>query len=194
MLNRSSLTTRRFPALRSLTNEDVEVFVLPPEQTRKHKPPGKGAHLFDPDVVKPTAVSSLGPNRRGGGTRGATYEPLNSSKPANERPPFRPCNPSEARESISLWRTGYIELHSPYDLSHRLMLLEIEEANKKAIQGTFIPNAPSQARESMKVNYFLTSPDAEKLEAERRYIKEKAAKNMNEYLRRMRTQRVATES
>jgi len=176
-LVRSSLTSRRFPALRTLTNEDVEVFVMP-EEKKKKGGPSTDSHLLDPEVVKPSAVGSLGANRAGG-SKAAPAPPM------KERPPFRPNNPSEARETISLWRTGYVELHSPYDLAHRLSRQEVQVAKEMAINPTFIPNAFSQARDSVKVNYFLTSPDAETIEAERRYIKEKASKNMQEYLRHM---------
>jgi len=185
-LVKSSLTSRRFPALRTLTGEDVEVFVMP-EESQKKKGGGTGdSHLFDPNVVKPSAVGSLGSTRGGGA--GSKKAP---ARPMKERPPFRPNNPSEARETISLWQTGYVELHSPYDLAHRLSRQEVKVAKEMSINPTFIPNAYSQARDSVKVNYFLTSPDAETIEAERRYIKEKAAKNMQEYLRHMKKHHAA---
>ena len=43
----------------------------------------------------------------------------------------------------------------------------------------------AEARKEIEVNYYLNSPDAETIEAERRYIREKAQRNMVEYYRRM---------
>eukprot|EP00966_Prymnesium_polylepis_P328012 7383827-Prymnesium_polylepis.2 len=63
-----------------------------------------------------------------------------------------------------------------------------------AINPVFVPNAPAQAREQVKVNYFLTSPDAETIEAERRYIQDKAAKNLLDYQRRMKASIAAQRS
>ena len=100
------------------------------------------------------------------------------------RPPFRPCNPVEARNTISQTRHGYVGMHSPYDLAHRLEMLERKEAQKHVIGGVFKPNAPAKAREAVKVNYYLNSPDSETIEAERRFIQDKARRNMLEYSRR----------
>ena len=77
-------------------------------------------------------------------------------------------------------------LHSPYDLAHKLQMLEREQAQKLVIGGAYNPNAWSKARKSIEINYFLNSPDAETLEAERRYIQDKAQRNMVEYYRRLR--------
>ena len=57
---------------------------------------------------------------------------------------------------------------------------------RSIIGGVYLPNAWSQARKSIEINYFLNSPDAETIEAERRYIQEKAQRNMVEYYRRLR--------
>ena len=176
----SSVTMRRFPALRSLTADDVEVMVMPPSSPTPKKATGTGKHLFDPNLVKPSAVGSLG------GARAATKPPPEAAAPQKERPPFRPCNPTEARETITELRHGYIGIHSPYDLAHKLQTIERAEANKHIIGGVYLPNAWSQARKSIEINYFLNSPDAETIEAERRYIQEKAQRNMVEYYRRLR--------
>ena len=54
------------------------------------------------------------------------------------------------------------------------------------IGGAYNPNAWPKARKALEINYFLNSPDAETLEAERRYIQDKAQRNMVEYYRRLR--------
>jgi hypothetical protein len=181
----SSLTSRRFPALRTLTAEDVEVMVMPPASSSpaRPKPQQQGEKpLFDPNLVKPSAVSSLG-NKP---AAKAAPKPKAAAAPKpDDRPPFRPCNPKEAREMITEQRHGYVMLHSPYDLAHRVAMLEREAAQKLVLGGTFHPSSWSKARQDVAVNYFLNSPDAETLEAERRYIKDKANRNMVDYYRRM---------
>ena len=143
-----------------------------PTSTKK----GASGHLIDPNVVKPSAVGSLE-------TKPA---PAPVRKKPVERPPFRPCNPVEARESITEKTHGYVGLHSPYDLAHKLQMLEREQAQGLVIGGAYNPNAWSKARKAIEINYFLNSPDAETIEAERRYIQEKAQRNMVEYYRRLR--------
>ncbi len=180
----TSLTSRRFPALRQLTSDDVEVMVIQQQTgTAKSKAPAAesaASGLFDPNTVKPSAARSLETGKTAGAARDSA-----GGKRRQEMPPFRPNNPSEAREKVSEWRHGYVGLHSPYDMAHRIQLLEREENQRRVIGDKYDPNSWSKARESIKVNYYLNSPDAETLEAERRYIKDKAARNMVEYYRRM---------
>ena len=178
----SSVTSRRFPALRTLTVDDVEVMVVPGASSPKAKAAATatGKHLFDPNLVKPSAVEGIGAVPK------KAAKPAASAKPPVERVPFRPCNPTEARESIAEMRHGYVGIHSPYDLAHKLENMERAEAAKHIIGGVYLPNAWSQARKSIEINYFLNSPDAETIEAERRYIQEKAQRNMVEYYRRLR--------
>ena len=113
--------------------------------------------------------------------------------PPKERPPFRPCNPTEAKETITEIRHGYVGIHSPYDLAHKLGEIERANANQSIISDdTYMPNAWSEARKAIEINYFLNSPDSETIEAERRYIQEKAQRNMVEYYRRLRRERRAS--
>jgi len=158
---------------------------MPPASPGKSKVDGTtDSHLFDPNLVKPSAVSSLGSARapKAGGVGGT-----GAARIVAPRKPFCPCNPSEARDTITLERHGYVGLHSPYDNAHRLQLLEHDEHEKGVLGGPYDPNAWSKARKAIEVNYFLNSPDAETIEAERRYIREKANRNMVEYYRRMHT-------
>jgi hypothetical protein len=177
----SSLTSRRFPALRTLTAEDVEVMVMPaasPSSAAKKAAPAEGVTL-DANVGKPTALGSLDAQKKPAPAAAAR-------RPQKERPPFRPCNPKEARDTITERAHGYVGLHSPYDLAHKLQMLEREQAHKLVIGGAYNPNAWSKARKALEINYYLNSPDAETLEAERRYIQDKAQRNMVEYYRRLR--------
>jgi len=182
-LKSNSVTSRRFPALRTLTADDVEVMVMPAADKKKSTTESKP--LFDPNLVKPSAVGSLGAAPRATKAEAAA-EPSSGAHAARKRPPFRPNNPTEARETITVWRAGYVGIHSPYDRAHTLELVEREEANKQVLGGAYSPAAWSQARKQIEINYFLNSPDAETIEAERRYIQEKAQRNMVEYYRRLR--------
>ena len=47
---------------------------------------------------------------------------------------------------------GYVGIHSPYDLAHKLEMIERAEANKHIIGGIYCPNAWSQARKQIEVN------------------------------------------
>ena len=155
---------------------------MPQSQPKSPRSPRDDARLFDPNVVKPSAVTSLGVTARQNKASAGTM----SAMPRKARPPFRPCNPVEARDTITEVRHGYVGLHSPYDLAHKLQMLERAEAQKMVISGKYDPNSWSKARKAIQVNYYLNSPDAETIEAERRYIQEKAQRNMVEYYRRLR--------
>ena len=76
-------------------------------------------------------------------------------------------------------------LQRAHSAAHRLQQLEKQEAAKLVLGGVYNPPGGSQARKDIEVNYFLNSPDAETIEAERRYIQDKARRNMQDYLRRM---------
>jgi len=181
----SSLTSRRFPALRTLTAEDVEVMVMQQQLSSPSATaaaPGTEAPatagLFSANTVKPSAADAMAGKPKAKPSSGFSASLAN-------RPPFRPNNASEGREMITDWRHGYVGLHSPYDMAHRIQLLEREENQRRVIGDKYDPVAWSKARKDIEVNYFLNSPDAETIEAERRYIKDKAARNMVEYYRRM---------
>lgn len=166
---RSTLVSRRFPALQSLTSDDVDVMVMPP--------PSSSSKDGSPKAAAKSKAGSGFASKAGG---------KQSSRPQKPRPPFRPCNPSEARETITLRETGYVGIHSPYDLAQRLQRLEVAESETRSVNPVFVPNAPYQARADVQVNYYLNSPDAETIAAERRYIQEKAMKNRLEMQRRLR--------
>jgi hypothetical protein len=166
----NSITSRRFPALRTLAADDVEVMVMPPASAKKQNAESKP--LFDPNVVKPSAVGSLGAARPAKAEAAAA---ASSGRAMRQRPPFRPCNPTEAKETITEIRNGYVGIHSEYDRAHTLELEERKDAEEHVIGGLYCPSAWSQARKQIEINYFLNSPDAETIEAERRYAPSRRA-------------------
>ena len=177
----SSITSRRFPALRGLTADDVDVMALPqrPTPDRKAKPAaaGKGSRLFDPDLVKPSAVTNLSPmaGARSGldaAIAGSTTSKASSPKKEQEpRPTWRPGG--KTHHSL-VPENGYVMIHSPFDMGFRQRQQERLAAASMRLAGGFHPPSASQAKGDVSVNYYLNSADAETLEAERRYIQEKA--------------------
>ena len=189
-LFRPSLTARRFPALANLTSDDVEVMVMKQpsagDSTGRSIASGSGA-LFDREIVKPSVVGTLSaPSKatpgRGGAHAASASDTINEQEPS-KRPPFMPCNPSQARDKITLEKTGYVAMYSPYDSAHRQQVEELEQSARMRVGGNFVPPSSTKARDLVAVNYYLNSPDAETIEAERHFIKERAARNSAELRR-----------
>ena len=179
----SSITSRRFPALRGLTADDVDVMALPqrPTPDRKAKPAaaGKGSRLFDPDLVKPSAVTNLSPmaGARSGLDAGRAIAGSTTSKassPKKEQEPRPTWRPGGKTHHSLVPENGYVMIHSPFDMGFRQRQQERLAAASMRLAGGFHPPSASQAKGDVSVNYYLNSADAETLEAERRYIQEKA--------------------
>ena len=179
----SSITSRRFPALRGLTADDVDVMALPqrPTPDRKAKPAaaGKGSRLFDPDLVKPSAVTNLSPmaGARSGLDAGRAIGGSTTSKassPKKEQEPRPTWRPGGKTHHSLVPENGYVMIHSPFDMGFRQRQQERLAAASMRLAGGFHPPSASQAKGDVSVNYYLNSADAETLEAERRYIQEKA--------------------
>jgi len=179
----SSITSRRFPALRGLTADDVDVMALPqrPTPDRKAKPAaaGKGSRLFDPDLVKPSAVTNLSPmaGARSGLDAGRAIAGSTTSKassPKKEQEPRPTWRPGGKTHHSLVPENGYVMIHSPFDMGFRQRQQERLAAASMRLAGGFHPPSASQAKGDVSVNYYLNSADAETLEAERRYIQDKA--------------------
>jgi len=189
---KSTLSSRRFPALSTLTADDVEVMVMKAPSSGTGSQAGKkdssSHHLFDPDLVKPSAATSLSvPGKAAAAAKprpAASGKPSASNASTDNRPPFVPCNPIQARDDITLTNHGYVGMRSPYDMSHQMQQAEREECQRLHVGGVFIPASGATAKKQVAVNYYLNSPDAETIEAERRYIKDRADRNLTEYHRR----------
>ena len=179
----TSITSRRFPALRALTADDVEVMALPqrPTPDRKAKPAaaGKGSRLFDPDLVKPSAVTNLSPmaGARSGLDAGRAIAGSTTSKdssPMKQQEPRPTWRPGGKTHHSLVPEHGYVMMHSPFDMGFRQRQQERLAAASMRLAGGFHPPSASQAKGDVSVNYYLNSADAETLEAERRWIQEKA--------------------
>ena len=100
-----------------------------------------------------------------------------------------PCNPAEGRKQIT--RDYFVGMHSPYDLAHRIYMQERAESAKLQLGGTFHPGSKNGGKNLVAVNYYLNSPDEQTLEAEKQFIKDRAAYNLAEYHRAARAKQSA---
>ena len=189
---RSSVSSRRFPSLAHLTSDDVDVIVMPsPADSRpkrrakaaKAATSGGGAHLIDPELVKPSAVASLSSSKGGGSSKAAApAAAVKQTKPAPaKRPPFKPNACSEARDGITVQKHGYVGMYSPFDQAHRQAIAEQQRAKALNISDrTFVPASASSAKAAVAINYYLNSPDSETLAAERAFIQERVARAVSD--------------
>jgi len=185
---RSSIASRRFPALANLTADDMAVVVVEAPAARTEG--GGSSRLLGPDTVKSGEVEAL--TRRRGGEPAAPAKPrpdraAAAAAAANakrlELPPFRPCNPQQARERLTV--KSFVSVYSPYDMAHRKEM-EARAASKAGMVGpAFIPTTGARGKEVAVVNYYLNSPDAETIAAEKELTRDRAAYNLNEFKRRI---------
>jgi hypothetical protein len=185
---KSSIASRRFPALANLTADDVDVVVLKPSSAG-----GNGTACTEnskglgPDTIRSREVDRL-TQRSAAGTaqakQRAQQERAAAAAAAEKRelPPFRPCNPRQARDGISV--TTFVNAHSPYDSAHQQELADRADSTARMVGPGFVPTSGPRGREAVKVHYFLNSPDAETIAAEKELIHERAAHNLAEFKRR----------
>lgn len=75
-------------------------------------------------------------------------------------------------------------MYSPYGETHKAQREQVHVNQSKRVAGNFTPCAPAQAKNNLKINYYLNSPDAETLLAEQRFVAEKARRNKEDYKKR----------
>lgn len=134
---RTSMSARRFPALRDLSDENVARLVSERDSPSKKvkEPPPEVTRIFQ---GRPTMTAKKNP----------------------KLPPFRPCNPSQAKSAIS--RQGdemFVGAASRYDDDKDAFLTRkgLDEA-KRLGPVPFAPNSATQAKTQIAVGYFLNSP------------------------------------
>jgi len=194
---RTSMSARRFPALRDLKDEDIASLVLAERKSRLNRvyTVGKtgaaaerashdtrrcrrlGGELTGEHTHSSVAGSTL---KRG---EEAAAEGAGVHKPVLKRAPFSPANPAKARDEIE--RRGPSAFHSintPYEL-------EVFRYIPDEQLLPFVPSSASQAKKTVQVNYYLNSPDAETQDMERMYIAERSAGNTSQLRADMRWER-----
>uniref|UniRef100_A0A7S0WWD4 Uncharacterized protein n=1 Tax=Pyramimonas obovata TaxID=1411642 RepID=A0A7S0WWD4_9CHLO len=188
---RTSMSSRRFPALREMRDEDIAVLVIANKKVQKKRLLGTSAGLAEVMTGPADAVTDLHdhmysnpplleegfPMPQGmsfpgtGSSLGYGGTPYYTEK---RRPPFRPNNPSQAKEDIG--RTAkerYLFYQAPYEKANTRE--EMAEASKGL--EPFVPNGSLRAKEKIAVHYYLNSPDEETLALEKSYISQRASVN-----------------
>eukprot|EP00962_Isochrysis_galbana_P016575 scaffold4750_cov140-Isochrysis_galbana.AAC.14 len=188
---KSSISSRRFPALAHLTADDVDVVVLKPSGGESIVSAGTENHrALGPDTIKSSEFDRL--TKRSSSAAAEVKQKAQRDRAAaaaaaanakkRELPPFRPCNPRQARDGISV--KTFVNAHSPFDAAHQQELADRADSVARMVGPEFVPTSGPRGREVVKVNYFLNSPDAETIAAEKELIHERAAYNLAEFKRR----------
>jgi len=184
---RTSMSARRFPALRDLKDEDIASLVLAERKARNARLYGgkygldnlgksgpledfRRAHLTRDHQPREHQTATKGGDGLGAGL-------------APKKPPFSPVNPTEAKQEI--YRKGdapYNTLNTPYD-AERFRYIPDDALLP------FVPNSASESKKTVAINYYMNSPDAETLEMERRFIADRAADNTMKLRKKMKWER-----
>lgn len=78
----------------------------------------------------------------------------------------------------------FVNVYSPFSAAHDQEMADRAESEARMVGPKFVPTSGPRGREGVRVNYFLNSPDAETIAAEKEFIQERAAYNLAEYKRR----------
>lgn len=160
---RTSMAARRFPALREMLDQDIAILVLQDRKTNKTRPLGTAAGLkaSEPpaNYMNPSGDSQF-----------------RALSPKKTRPPFTPCNPSQAKDDIH--RKG----EEPFAGS--LAAFEKCQTRESGVKdkAPFVPNSAAEAKSKIQINYYLNSPDEETLQTEKAFIAQRASLNTQSLL------------
>lgn len=169
---RTSMSSRRFPALREMRDEDIAALVIANKKVQNKRLLGTKAGLTE--VIRPSLP--------GDELQDHLNIPMDPSffPPAPQgffqerrRPPFIPINATQAKETIS--RTAperFLHYQKPYEKA--VTREEMASAEKPT---PFVPNGTLIAKERISVNYYLNSPDEQTLALEKAYISERSSMN-----------------
>ena len=167
---KTSLTARRFPALRNLPDADVAQLVLNSPRARLPFP------LLETHVKRSKEKEDSGRNATGTSAGAASLE--GGQDATLRKVPFSPCNPSLAKHAITRKGDIFVGSSSPYDADRAEFLNRKElDESKRLGPSPFAPNSASQAKTMISVNYYLNSPDTHQLQADRKLITERISKN-----------------
>lgn len=170
---RTSISARRFPALREMRDEDIAALVIANKKVHNKRLLGTKPALAEVvrtghDPMQDYHVASSAAYPKG------PHEHHNLETHGGSRPAFSPCNPSMAKDDIL--RKGedpYLGSTIPYEKHMTREQLRREDIDAKP----FVPNSASQAKTSISINYYLNSPDDVTLQTEKEYIQNRAMKN-----------------
>lgn len=168
---RTSITARRFPALREMRDEDLAALVLANKKAQSKKPAYEQREDFD--------YTTLGPREEPLTTRqAAMYYKDPVVLKTGPRPPFAPANTAQAKSDIA--RKGaepFLNSSAPLEGLHTRDSMRLDDSKP------FKPSSASQAKDLIMVNYYLNSPDQTTQESEKEFIQQRALKNSEKLVR-----------
>lgn len=163
---RTSITARRFPGLRNLSDEDVAVMLL--------------GHLKAGGAKAEVRQKNFPKSQQQKGEKKSRSDPV-----------WWPNNAQEAKDSIVLEpEKAFAGMFSPYD-ADRQDFLEKKHADtaKLVTPAPFVPTNWSEARKTTEVDYFINSATAAEKEMHKRGLRERANFNTSEFQRVYTTRR-----
>lgn len=181
---RTSMSARRFPALRDLRDEDVAALVLAERKARatrayNAKPPMTSSPRRTRRLTDSPDLDKVSPRSALVGAGGSEGRPV-----LKKAPPFSPANPFKARDDIT--RAGknsqFASVGTPYDVEVFRYI-----PNEEILP--FVPASAAEAKKKVAVNYYLNSPDAETQEVERVTIAMRSANSISRMRQEMKWDR-----
>lgn len=171
---KTSLTARRFPALRNLPDADVAQLVMNSPRARL------------PFPLLETHMKRSRDRGDDSGTSGSKADRPRTAQDATlsfgKKVPFSPCNPSLAKHAITRKGNIFVGSSSPYDADREEFLNRKDfDESKRLGPSPFAPNSASQAKTMISVNYYLNSPDTYQLHSDRKNITERIMRNSKNF-------------
>ncbi|XRB00196.1 hypothetical protein NFJ02_08g138950 [Pycnococcus provasolii] len=166
---RTSQAARRFPALRTMSDEDVAALIVADRASKAAR--GVRQKVTPRPVVEAPYRPSLRPPVQ------------NEGGVAEKRPNFSPVNPHAARRTVE--RKGpdsFAICEAPYDEAKEEYLNSLFNDQRNRIGLGFTYNNPSEAKSTIAVNYYLNSPDAETLAMEKEETLRRSIANKESFI------------
>ncbi len=167
-----SLLHRRFPRLAAADATEVLV------QKKPTPTPAPLPHKPKPNTNKDTSGKRAADISRPQPPAAQHNRPTPPATSSNAWPPFRPPNAAQARQAISRRNE-----HPPGadDVEPAPDARISPTKDPKALAGRFHPTSGPAAKRMIAVNYYLNSPDARTLLAEKEFIRERARANLEAF-------------
>mmetsp|Transcript_3039 Transcript_3039/g.6601 ORF Transcript_3039/g.6601 Transcript_3039/m.6601 type:complete len:195 (+) Transcript_3039:69-653(+) len=160
---KSTLLARRFPGLKDMSSKDIKILIM---EDRK----ATGRKLEAPHKTYPKSDFTPPSPKRELATTSLT-------------PIFTPINPYEAKRTIKRPDTEcFAGIGTPYDADHTDFAADKQSDEAKRNRGIpFMPTCSSQAKTSIRVDYYLNSQDAMSKAKELSTTRERGRYHMSQY-------------
>lgn len=117
----------------------------------------------------------------------SSQQPSRSSSSQRIGAPFVPVNASASREDISERHHGFVLMRTPYDAALMDERRRKAESTRKMLAGPFVPSSAAKAKEAIRANYYMYSPDEDTISAEREFVQEQVRSNITQLKEEMRS-------